>query len=35
MVPRSRQLHCQLEILKELWAFGGDAFVEEFLGHIK
>jgi len=25
----------QLEILKELWAFGGDAFVEEFLGHIK
>lgn len=31
MVPRSRQLHCQLEILKELWALGGDDLVEKFL----
>lgn len=35
MVPRSRQLHCQLEILKELWAFGGDELVEKFLRYIK
>lgn len=34
MVPRSRNLHCQLEILKELWAFGGDELVNKFLSHI-
>ncbi|MBU2542653.1 hypothetical protein KJ785_03780 [Patescibacteria group bacterium] len=34
MVPRSRKLHCQLEILKEIWAFGGDGLVEEFLDNL-
>jgi len=31
MVPKARKIHCQLEILKELWALGGDKLVEEFL----
>ena len=34
MVPRSRSLHCQLEILKELWAFGGDELVDSFIKYI-
>jgi hypothetical protein len=34
MVPRSKQLHCQLEILKELWALGGDGLAEKFLNLI-
>ncbi|MCK4554805.1 hypothetical protein KAU19_07695 [Candidatus Parcubacteria bacterium] len=34
MVPRSRKLHCQLEILKELWALGGDDLVKKFLEYI-
>ena len=34
MVPRSRKLHCQLEILKEIRAFGGDSLVEEFLDNL-
>ncbi len=35
MVPRARQLHCQLEILKEIWAFGGDELVNKFIDNIK
>lgn len=35
MVPRSRKIHCQLEILKEIWAFGGDKLVNDFLSNIK
>lgn len=35
MVPRSRKIHCQLEILKELWAFGGDDIVENFIKNLK
>lgn len=35
MVPRSKQLHCQLEILKEIWAFGGDDLVKKFLNFVK
>ncbi len=34
MVPRGRNLHCQLEILKELWAFGGDELVDAFTKYI-
>jgi len=34
MVPRGKNLHCQLEILKELWAFGGDNLVSDFLKYI-
>lgn len=34
-VPRSRQIHCQLEIMKEIWAFGGDELVQEFLDNMK
>jgi len=34
-VPRSRQIHCQLEIQKEIWAFGGDELVKEFLDNMK
>lgn len=34
MVPRSRKIHCQLEILKELWALGGDELVKGFLDNI-
>jgi len=30
MTPRSRKIHCQLEILKEIWAFGGDELVKKF-----
>ena len=33
-VPRSRKIHCQLEILKELWALGGEDLVKEFLKNI-
>lgn len=35
MIPRSKQIHCQLEILKELWAFGGEDLVNKFLNYIK
>ena len=35
MVPRSRKIHCQLEILKEIWAFGGDELVKQFENLIK
>jgi hypothetical protein len=35
MIPRSREIHCQLEILKELWAFGGDELINKFLQYIK
>lgn len=31
MIPRGKNLHCQLEILKEIWAFGGDELVDQFL----
>jgi hypothetical protein len=34
MVPRSKNIHCQLEILKELWAFGGDELVGSFIDKI-
>lgn len=34
MVPRSRKLHCQREILKEIHVLGGDELVEEFLKYI-
>ena len=30
MVPRSRNLHCQREIVKELWNLGGDDLVSTF-----
>ncbi len=30
-VPRSRKIHCQEEILKELRAFGGDKLETDFL----
>ena len=31
MIPRGKKLHCQLEILKELWAFSGDELIDKFL----
>jgi len=35
MLPRSRKIHCQLEILKELWALGGEKLIDEFWEYIK
>jgi len=35
MVPRARKIHCQLEIRKEVWAFGGDELVKKFLDNMK
>lgn len=34
MVPRSRQIHCQHAILKELERMGGEELVNKFLDNI-
>ena len=34
MIPRNRNLHCQRAIIRELYNFGGDELVENFLKNI-
>lgn len=34
VVPRSRQIHCQFAILKELKNIGGDELVNKFLDNL-
>ena len=34
MIPRSRNLHCQHTIIRELYNFGGDELIKDFLKNI-